>query len=62
MCSGFTHLLSDHVDRVLGPAIRDDGDDRGIDNTEVLDAVDAELGVNDTLLDVLGETSCSAGI
>ena len=62
MCSDFTRLLSDHIDRVLGSTIRNDRDDRGIDDTEVFDAVDAELGVNNTLLNILGEASSSAWI
>ena len=41
-------LLSNHVDRVLDAAVRDDGHDGSIDNTEVLDAVDLELGIIDS--------------
>jgi hypothetical protein len=56
------YLLADHVDRVLDAAVRNDRDDRGIDDTQVLSAVDAELGVNDTLLDALGETIGTARV
>ena len=48
-----SHLFTDHVDRVLDTAVRDDRHDRGISNAEVLNAMDAQLAVNNTLLDVL---------
>ena len=47
-------LLTNHVDRVLRSAIRDDGDDGSINNAEVLDTMDLERGINDTLFDALG--------
>lgn len=53
-----SHLLSNHVNGVLDAAVRNDWDDGGISNAEVLDAVNTETRVNNTLLDVLRET-CS---
>lgn len=47
-------LLANHVDVVLDPAVRDDGGNRSIDDTEVVDAMDLEFRVNHTLVDVLG--------
>lgn len=52
----YSHLFTDHVDRVLDTAVRDDRHDRGIGNAEVLDAMHPQLVVNDTLLDVLRQT------
>lgn len=49
-----SHLLANHVYRVLDSAVWDDRDDRGIGDTEILDTVDAQVGVYDTLVDVLG--------
>lgn len=57
-----THFLSDHVDGVLDTAVRDDGHDGGVSNAEVADSVNTELGVDDTLLDVLGETGSTARV
>ena len=50
-------LFGNHVHRVLDSAVRDDRDDGGINDTEVLDTVHPELRVDDTLVDVLGEAS-----
>ena len=57
-----TDLLSDHVDSVLDTAVRDDRENTGIHNTEVLDTVNLELTVDDTLRDVLGETGSTARV
>lgn len=53
-----SYLLSNHVNRVLDAAVRNDWDDGGISNAEVLDAVNTEARVNNTLLDVLRQ-ACS---
>lgn len=57
-----SHLFTDHVDRVLDTAVRDDRHDRGISNAEVLDAMDPQLVINDTLLDVLAQTGSTTRI
>ena len=57
-----THLLSDHIDGILRSAIRDDRDDRCINDAEVLDTVDAELWIDDSLLDGLRQTGRSARV
>lgn len=49
----FTNLLSNHVDRVLDAAVGNDGNDGCVDNSEVVDSKDLELGVDDTLPDRL---------
>ena len=51
-----THLLSNHVHRVLRAAIRDDRDDRRINDAEILDTVDTELRIHNSLLDALGQS------
>jgi hypothetical protein len=58
----YAYLLANHVHRVLDSAIWDDGDNRRINNTKILDAVNAQLGVNHTLLDALGQTGCTARV
>lgn len=57
-----SHLLSNHVDRVLDTAVRNDWDDGSVNDTEVLDAVDAKTGINNALLDALGETSSTTRV
>jgi hypothetical protein len=57
-----SYLFSNHVDRVLDTAIGDDRDDGSINDTEVLDAVDAKTGINNTLLDALGKTSSTTRV
>jgi hypothetical protein len=47
-------ILADHVDGVLDAAVRNDRDIGRVDDPEVLDAVDLQVRVNDTLVDVLG--------
>jgi hypothetical protein len=46
-------FLSNHVYSILDSAVRNDREDRSIDNTKVLDAVNFELCINYTLLNVL---------
>lgn len=55
-------LLANHVDRVLDSAVGDDGHDGGVNDTQVLDTVDLEGRVDDTLLNVLGETGTAARV
>ena len=55
-------FLPNHIHRVLDSAIGDDRNDRSIDDTEVLDSVDPQLRIDDTLLDALGETTGSTRI
>jgi hypothetical protein len=57
-----TYLFTNHVHRVLDAAVGNNGDDRGVSDAQVADAVDAELLVDDALVDVLGETGGSAGV
>lgn len=57
-----TNLLSNHVDGVLDAAVRNNRDNGCIGDTEVLDSVDTKLGIDNTLLDVLGETRSTARI
>jgi hypothetical protein len=57
-----THLFRNHINRVLRSAIRDDWDDGGINDTEVLDAMDTELRVDNSLINALGKTGCTARI
>lgn len=53
LCWVITHLLSHHVDRVLNAAVRDDGNNGGIDDSKVLHAVYPQLWVDHALLNVL---------
>lgn len=55
-------LLTNHINRVLNPAVRNNRDDRGINNTQALDTMDPEPGVNNTLLDILRQTSRTARV
>lgn len=55
-------LLANHVDRVLDTAVRNDRHDGGINDSQVLDTVDLEGRVDDTLLNVLGQTSTAARV
>lgn len=57
-----TNLLANHVDGVLNTAVRNDRDNGSIGDTKVLDSVDTKLGIDNTLLDVLGETRSTARI
>lgn len=57
-----TDLFCYHVHGVLNATVGDDWEDGGIDYSEVLDAVDFELGVNYPFFNVLGETGCSAWV
>lgn len=57
-----THLLANHVDRVLNTTVRNNGHNRGIHNTEVLDTMDAQLGVNNTLVDACRQTCGTARV
>ena len=57
-----SHLLSNHVDRVLDTAIRDDRDDGSINDTEVLHTMNSETGINNTLLNALGKTSSTTRV
>ncbi|KAG8405466.1 hypothetical protein J3459_011977 [Metarhizium acridum] len=58
---GIAALLSNHVDRVLNSAVENHGNNRCINETEILDSVDLEVGVDDALLDILGQTSSATG-
>lgn len=55
-------LLTNHVDRVLDSTVRNDRNDRSINRTEILDAMDAKLGVDGTLFDVLRQASSTTGV
>ncbi len=55
-------LLSDHVDRVLDAAVGDNRNHRGVDDTKVLDAVNGERRIDDTLADSLRETGSATGV
>lgn len=55
-------LLANHVDRVLDTAVGNDWHDGGINESQVLDTVDLEGRVDDTLLNVLGQTSTAARV
>jgi hypothetical protein len=55
-------LLSNHVHCVLDAAVRDDREDRSINDTKALDSVYLELVVNNALLDVPRETGSATGI
>ena len=55
-------LLCNHVDCVLDSAVWNDGEDGGVDDAKILDAVDLEVGVDDAFFDVLGEAGGSARI
>lgn len=57
-----TYLLADHVHRVLDPTVRNHRDDRRICDAEVAHSVHAELRVNHTLMDTLGETGSTAWV
>lgn len=55
-------LLANHVDRVLDTAVGNDRHDGGINDSQVLDTVDLEGRVDDTLLNVLAQTSRAARV
>lgn len=55
-------LLPNHVDGVLDAAVGNDGNHGSVGNTQVLNTVDLELGVHDTLLDVFGQSRRTAGV
>lgn len=55
-------LLSDHVHGVLNATVGNDWDHRCIDYPQVLDAVDPELSINNTLLNALRKTGGAARI
>jgi hypothetical protein len=60
--SARTYLFTNHVDRVLDAAVGNNRNDRGVGDAQVADAVDAQLLVDDALVDALGETGGSAGV
>lgn len=55
-------LLTNHINRVLNPAVGNDRNNRGIDNTQALDTVDPKARVHNTLLDVLRQTRRTARV
>ena len=55
-------LLANHVDGVLNTAVGNDRNHGSISNTQVLDTVDLELGIHDTLLDALGQPRGTTGV
>lgn len=55
-------LLTNHVNGVLNTAVGNDGNHGSIGNTQVLDTVDLELRVHDTLLDALRQPRCTTGV
>lgn len=57
-----THLLGDHVDIILDPAVRDHRKDGGVNDSQPLYAMDFQILINNTLTDLLGQTAGSAGI
>jgi hypothetical protein len=56
------HLLCNHINRVLRAAIRNDWDDRCINDAEIFDAMDTELRIDNSLLYILGKTSSTTRI
>lgn len=57
-----SHLLGNHVNRVLDAAVGNDWNDGSINDAEVVDAKHLELGVDRAMLNVLAETRSAAGI
>lgn len=55
-------LLSYHVHSVLNATVGNDWDHRCVDYAQVLDAVDPELSINNTLLNAFRKTSGAARI
>ena len=51
------HLLTDHIHRILNATVWDYGEDRSIDDPQLLRAMDFQVGINNALLDRLGETT-----
>lgn len=56
------YLLSNHIDCVLNTAVRDDREDRSVNHPKLLDTVDFEVTVHNTLLYILGDTCSSARV
>jgi hypothetical protein len=55
-------FLSNHVHGILDPAIWNHWEDRCINDSEILDAVNLQLAVNHTFVNALGEAGSSTGI
>lgn len=49
-------LLTNHVDGVLDPTVRDHRDHGSVRNTQITNAVNLQLGVHDTLFDALRQS------
>ena len=57
-----SHLLGNHVDRVLDATVRYDRNDRSINEAQVVDAKDTELAINNTMIDVLAYARAATGV
>lgn len=55
-------LLSNHIDGVLDTAVRNDWEDRSVNDAKVLGAEDLELRVDDAFFDGLVDAKGATGI
>lgn len=49
-----THLLPNHIDRILNATVGNNRHHRSVDDAQIANSMDAEFRINNALVDALG--------